>query len=476
MTQLPLSLWCAAEPSGEILAVLGPPGGPARWLQVLLSFLPHVVAAVLLLGGLLAFLKWFPRFSFRMRLVVVAVLALAISTGWAGLMLLPGRPPPRQGHTRVGEWATFMGSAYRTGHADAAGGPALGEKMWAFRDRLLRAPFAGSPAVAGGRVYVGSDNRRLYCFDAETGKVVWTFKAGNELFASPAVAGGRVFLGEGLHHTTDAKLYCLDAASGRKLWEFQTASHIEFGPSLFDGKVYFGAGEDGIYCLDARSGKKVWQYPGVHVDMSPAVTAEGVFFGNVYGSPAFYCLDPKDGKLLWRMPAPYGVCGSPSTDGRRVYFGLGNGTFEMSHADPLGAVACLSAEDGRVLWTTTCVGDSVLTTVALWRGSAFFGSRDGRLYCVSAETGRRRWSYDAGQPVLSSPAVAGGRVYFGCDDGCVYCLDAASGRRLWRYDTSRAAFNTDARVIASPAVAGGKVYVGSMNFFFFCLGESTTGE
>ncbi len=29
----------------------------------------------------------------------------------------------------------------------------------------------------------------------------------------------------------------------------------------------------------------------MHVDMPPAVTAQGVFFGNVYGEPSFYRLD-----------------------------------------------------------------------------------------------------------------------------------------------------------------------------------------
>jgi len=369
-------------------------------------------------------------------------------------------------------WLTFMGNCYRTGSATHMTGPKVGRKIWTFREGIFPAPFAASPAVFCDRVYAGSDNGKLYCLDAFTGKMLWEFEADYEIFASPAVADGRVYLGEGLHYTDEAKLYCLNASTGNLLWSFQTSSHIEFGPTLFDEKVYFGAGEDGVYCLDAQSGQRLWQYKDVHVDMSPAVTAQGVFFGNVYGEPSFYRLDQKDGQLLWKKPAPYGVCGSPSTDGQRVHFGLGNGTFGMSHAQPKGSVWCLSVADGDAVWKRE-VKDAVLTTVALSRGLAYFGSRDGCLYCVDAMSGEIRWSFKTEDPVLSSPAVVDGLVYFGSEDGRLYCLDVVSGEVVWKYDTSEVSFSADARVISSPAVANNRVYVGSMNLFFFCLGDVT---
>jgi outer membrane protein assembly factor BamB len=379
---------------------------------------------------------------------------------------------PAAKNISTGAWLTFMGNCHRTGNVEQTAGPKVGGKIWTFRENTFPAPFAASPAVYGDSVYVGSDNGKLYCLDAFTGEVRWEFEAEYEIFASPAVADGRVYVGEGLHYTGDAKLYCLDASTGKLLWDFQTSSHVEFGPTLFDGKVYFGAGEDGVYCCDAQSGQKLWQYKDVHVDMSPAVTAQGVFFGNVYGEPSFYRLNMEDGKLLWKKPAPYGVCGSPSTDGQRVYFGLGNGTFNMSHAQPEGSVWCLSVAEGSEVWRRE-VRDAVLTTVALSQKLAYFGSRDGRLYCVDAMSGEIHWSFNTDEPVLSSPAVVGGLVYLGSDDGYFYCLDAASGEEVWKYDTSEVSFSADARVISSPAVANNRVYVGSMNYFFFCLGDAT---
>jgi outer membrane protein assembly factor BamB len=49
--------------------------------------------------------------------------------------------------------------------------------------------------VAGGRVYVGSNDGRLYVLDLRDGKKLWEFEAGGALSASPAIAAGRLVIG-----------------------------------------------------------------------------------------------------------------------------------------------------------------------------------------------------------------------------------------------------------------------------------------
>jgi outer membrane protein assembly factor BamB len=56
--------------------------------------------------------------------------------------------------------------------------------------------------VAGGRVYIGSSDGRLYVLDAQSGKKLWEFDAGAGITASPAVAGGRVVIG-----SQDGRIY-----------------------------------------------------------------------------------------------------------------------------------------------------------------------------------------------------------------------------------------------------------------------------
>ncbi|MFI8930724.1 PQQ-binding-like beta-propeller repeat protein [Streptomyces sp. NPDC053474] len=61
-----------------------------------------------------------------------------------------------------------------------------------------------SPAVAGGVVYVGSDDDNLYAVDAATGKKRWTFPTGHSVGSSPAVADGVVYFG-----SNDNNLYAV---------------------------------------------------------------------------------------------------------------------------------------------------------------------------------------------------------------------------------------------------------------------------
>ena len=46
----------------------------------------------------------------------------------------------------------------------------------------------GNPVVAGGRVFVGSDNGKVYALDANTGCMYWSFEAGGGIRAAPPVA------------------------------------------------------------------------------------------------------------------------------------------------------------------------------------------------------------------------------------------------------------------------------------------------
>ena len=58
-------------------------------------------------------------------------------------------------------------------------------------------------AVAGGRVYVGSNDGRFYVLDLAKGTKLWEFNAGGAVSASPAIASGRIVIGD-----QNGKLYC----------------------------------------------------------------------------------------------------------------------------------------------------------------------------------------------------------------------------------------------------------------------------
>jgi len=64
---------------------------------------------------------------------------------------------------------------------------------------------------------------------------------------------------------------------------------------------------------------------------------------------------------------------------------------------------------------------------------AFFGSSaDDQVRCLDTRSGAVRWTFFTEGPVRLAPTVHADRLYFGSDDGCVYCLEAESGRQVWK--------------------------------------------
>jgi outer membrane protein assembly factor BamB len=55
------------------------------------------------------------------------------------------------------------------------------------------------------------------------------------------------------------------------------------------------------------------------------------------------------------------------------------------------------------------------------------------VHALSADTGKKLWSFTVGGRVDSPPTLYGGRAYFGSTDGYLYCLNASDGSLVWRF-------------------------------------------
>lgn len=125
----------------------------------------------------------------------------------------------------------------------------------------------------------------------------------------------------------------------------------------------------------------------------------------------------------------------------------------------------LPSHDLAVAWAVQIDDESVDTSPAIVGGQVFIGTATGKIVCVAADTGAKRWEVQTGGAVASSPAVAGGRVFAGSADRCLYALAASDGKLLWRVKTRRP-------VTAPPLCLGDAVYFGSGDGVFRCVGAN----
>ena len=237
----------------------------------------------------------------------------------------------------------------------------------------------GNPTVAGGRVYVGTNNDRprdprrtgdravLLCLDEQTGKFLWQLAVpklpGGQnvdfeavgLCSSPAVEGERVYV-----LTNRCEVLCLDAqgmANGNDgpfkdeaayLMPGGAAQAVEVGPA--DADViwrYDMYNELGVFPYQQTAGSVLLAGDRIYT-----TTSNGVDWSKTHhpapDAPALICLDKNTGKLLgeersgisgrtfhcnWSSPG-FGTAGGREM----VVFGGGDGYCYAFEAEPVDGV------------------------------------------------------------------------------------------------------------------------------------------
>ena len=332
-------------------------------------------------------------------------------------------------------WRMFGHDARHTGYS-CSSAPDDNNTLWNYTtgDRVL-----SSPVVVDGRIFAGSDDRKIYCLDADNGTEIWSYTTGGSVYSSPAVVDDKVFVG------SSEKLCCLYEDDGTERWIYTTGYWRFTSPAVADGKVFFGSYEwdnyahtynGGIYCLDADDGTKIWTHE-IRDSVSSPVVADGkVFFGS--GDDKIYCLNADTGAFIWSYTTGSWVSSSsPAVVDGKVFVGSAD-----------GKVYCLDADNGAKIWSYTIGG--YVDSPAVADGRVFVCSSWSAIYCLDADNGTEIWSKTGPR---SSPTVADGKVFVGTW-GKLYCLDEDNGTEIWSYDFE------DLEYCSPPAVAEGKVFVG----------------
>ncbi len=221
---------------------------------------------------------------------------------------------------------------------------------------------------------------------------------------------------------------------------------------------------------------------GLVASGATVAAAQGMFRGDPAHAGVYAGAAPRElHGVKWKFATGGPVLSSPVIDQGTLYFGSGDGN-----------VYAVDAETGVQKWMVTTRG-AVDSTPALDQGLLFVASFDGGLYALDAATGVRRWRFDTGgerrfeakglhgaspasqtffdgwDMFLSSPVVVQGTVYFGSGDGNVYALDERTGALRWKFPTGDV-------VHASPAYDAGTIYIGSWDSRLYALDAASGRE
>jgi outer membrane protein assembly factor BamB len=226
---------------------------------------------------------------------------------------------------RAGDWPIYRGPNHN-GISDevdwqADWGAAGPKVLW----RASVGTGSSSVVTAGGRAYTmgnhgeeeGQQEDTVYCFDAETGEVIWKhtypcprlpkYYEGGTL-ATPTVDGEVVYT---LSKMGD--LLCLQAASGKVLWEQQLNRelgftlptwHLSGSPLIVENRLILNVGSAGA-AFNKHTGELIWENGKEVCGYATPVPAtidrhECVV---LCGADSVIGVRIGDGELLWRSTA-----------------------------------------------------------------------------------------------------------------------------------------------------------------------------
>jgi outer membrane protein assembly factor BamB len=403
--------------------------------------------------------------------------------------------------------------------------------------------FGGSPArnmvnrkdrgLPGDWSAVWTEDHRGPVVDlAKSKNVKWVARLGTRAYGGPVVAGGKVFVGTNNGHPRDPKVVgdrgivmCFRASDGQFLWQAVHGKHP--------------GGQD-------------YDWPMEGIVSTPAVAGSRVYYVSNRGELVCVSAEPRgvapEGSIFWKldMPTELGVrphnmssC-SPLIVGDRLFVVTSNGvdsTHTFVPAPDAPSFLAVNRWTGKVLWKDSSPGKNILH--GQWSNPAYaeaggrdlviFPGGDGWLYGFNPGNGKLLWKFDANpkdseyhaggkgtrSDFLATPVVVGDRCYISTGQdpehyegvGHLWCIDitrtgdispelALDGKVpstktkanpnsgvVWHYGgpvkkEDAARLGRDyyfGRTLSTVAVQDGLVYAAELAGYLHCL-DARTGE
>jgi outer membrane protein assembly factor BamB len=132
-----------------------------------------------------------------------------------------------------------------------------GEELWSKTLVPYGELGTAAPGVAEGKLYVGYWPTCelwgiMFCLDAVNGSIVWETNISGNAFgaSSPAITDGKVYVGSiGGYPAYHGEVFCFNADTGEILWNFTTGDWIESSPAVAQGRLYVCSNDFTVYCF-----------------------------------------------------------------------------------------------------------------------------------------------------------------------------------------------------------------------------------
>src|SRR5437764_642384 len=314
-------------------------------------------------------------------------------------------------------------------------------------------------------------------WDVKTKKnVKWIAELGSQSYGNPVVAGGMVFVGTNNERLRDPKqggdrgvLMAFKESDGEFLWQ-QTHEKLAAGrandwpyqgvassPLVEGTHLYYTSNRGVVWCLDIngfRDGKN--DGPVTDEKLTGQFDADVIWSFDMMEEVGSY---------------PHNMSNStPVIYQDRVYIGNGQ---DPEHGEGVGHFYCIDAtkrgditQSGRV-WQFDKIRRSI-STASIVDGLLYVPDFSGFLHCLDAKTGQEYWTHDMFAAVWGSTLVVDGKVYLGDEDGDVTILQAGKEKKVL------GEMNMGSAVYATPVPAHGALFLNNRNQLFALAANAGT--